>query len=97
MDDFSGLEAPTADSGCLAWLRSSYSGYNGNCVEVADLGHGIAVRDSKAGRRGDVLFFGKRDWTVFLAKLKADPEIEARAVRSPLRLARTGCCPPVWR
>jgi Domain of unknown function (DUF397) len=29
------------------WKKSGYSGYSGNCVEVADLGHAVAVRDSK--------------------------------------------------
>lgn len=29
------------------WKKSSYSGNSGNCVEVADLGTAVAVRDSK--------------------------------------------------
>jgi hypothetical protein len=29
------------------WRKSSHSSSNGNCVELAGLPHGIAVRDSK--------------------------------------------------
>jgi Domain of unknown function (DUF397) len=49
------------------WRKSSYSGYNGNCVEVADLGAGrIGVRDSKAGAGSPVLQFSRADWAAFL-------------------------------
>jgi hypothetical protein len=53
------------------WRKSSYSGYNGNCVEVADLAAGrIGVRDSKAGAGSPVLEFARADWAVFLASVK---------------------------
>lgn len=29
------------------WIKSSYSGNNGTCVEVANVTDGVAVRDSK--------------------------------------------------
>jgi hypothetical protein len=32
----------------VAWQKSSYSGAQGDCVEVAPVGARIAVRDSKA-------------------------------------------------
>ena len=32
------------------WRKASYSGNSGNCVEVADLGHAVAVRDSRSRR-----------------------------------------------
>lgn len=38
----------------LRWRRSSYSGSNANCVEVAVLADGLAVRDSKHPHGGDL-------------------------------------------
>jgi Domain of unknown function (DUF397) len=53
------------------WRKSSYSGYNGNCVEVADLGASrIGVRDSKAGAGSPVLQFARADWAAFLVSVK---------------------------
>lgn len=38
----------TADLRHVSWRKSSYSGgEGGQCVELADLGNGVAVRDSK--------------------------------------------------
>ncbi|MDW5329417.1 DUF397 domain-containing protein [Plantactinospora sp. KLBMP9567] len=52
------------------WRTSSYSGANGNCVEVADnLGAVVAVRDSK-DRSGPVLTFRPAAWTAFTASLR---------------------------
>lgn len=54
------------------WRKSSYSGYNGNCVEVADLAAGrIGVRDSKAGAGSPVLEFARADWAAFVTSVKA--------------------------
>jgi uncharacterized protein DUF397 len=48
------------------WLKSSLSGYNGNCVEVAGLsGDTIRVRDSKHPR-GAVLNFTPAEWDAFI-------------------------------
>lgn len=56
-----------------AWRKSSYSGYNGNCAEVAVLptgdGYVIGVRDSKDP--GPVLEFAPAAWTAFLDGIKA--------------------------
>ncbi|MDQ6740289.1 MAG: DUF397 domain-containing protein [Actinomycetota bacterium] len=53
------------------WRKSSFSAYNGNCVEIADLGVGaVGVRDSKAGLHGPALRFSRADWAAFLADLK---------------------------
>jgi hypothetical protein len=50
-----------------AWIRSSLSYANGNCVEVASLAGGaVGVRDSK-DRAGPVLVFAPRQWRAFVA------------------------------
>jgi Domain of unknown function (DUF397) len=54
----------------FAWQKSSYSGYNGECVEVADMGRQIGVRDSKAGSASPVLRFDRAVWAAFVAGLK---------------------------
>jgi hypothetical protein len=53
------------------WQKSSYSGYNGECVEVA-MGAGIAVRDSK-NPAGPVLRFAPGAWRAFLESIKRGP------------------------
>ncbi len=53
-----------------AWRTSSYSGQNGNCVEVApNLPGVVAVRDSK-DRGGPVLAFAPDEWRSFTAAVK---------------------------
>ncbi|WP_246570865.1 DUF397 domain-containing protein [Kineosporia corallincola] len=50
----------------VAWIKSSRSGVNGNCVEVAFLGEGrVALRDSK-DPQGPVLRFTRGEWTAFI-------------------------------
>lgn len=53
-----------------AWRKSSYSGSSGNCVEVAELPGGWAVRDSK-DPDGPVLEFARAEWDAFLSGCKA--------------------------
>jgi hypothetical protein len=48
-----------------AWRKSQMSQDGGGCVEVADLGDHIAVRDSK-NPDGPALIFTKFEWQCFL-------------------------------
>ncbi len=52
------------------WHTSSYSGANGDCVEVAaTLAGDVAVRDSR-DRAGAVLRFSPASWQAFLAHMR---------------------------
>ncbi|WP_242422555.1 DUF397 domain-containing protein, partial [Frankia torreyi] len=60
--------------------KSSYSnGAGGMCVEVAPLGEGIVVRDSK-NPSGPVLAFSAAEWDAFLAGAR-DGEFDRTRVR----------------
>jgi Domain of unknown function (DUF397) len=68
----------TAASSRAAWRRSSHSGANGDCVEIALHEHAlIAVRDS-TDPGGPRLAFTARQWTAFTATLKNLPGRQAR-------------------
>ncbi|MDA2811637.1 DUF397 domain-containing protein [Nocardiopsis sp. RSe5-2] len=49
----------------LDFRKSSYSGSGDNCVEVADLPTGAAVRDSKHVAEGHFVI-PSREWAAFL-------------------------------
>lgn len=51
------------------WRKSSYSGGQGNCVEVADDSRRILVRDTK-NRAGVVLRFTSDAWRRFADLVK---------------------------
>ncbi len=54
----------------LAWRKSSFSGGQGNCVEVAaGLPGVVAIRDSK-NPDGPVLTVPGPDWTTFVESVK---------------------------
>jgi Domain of unknown function (DUF397) len=52
-----------------AWRTSSYTGTNGNCVEVAGTGGAVLVRDTK-DRDGVALSIPSDAWASFAASLK---------------------------
>ncbi|MFI8942069.1 DUF397 domain-containing protein [Streptomyces syringium] len=53
------------DLSAAVWRKSSASGGEGNCVEVADLADGaVAIRDSKDTRRAP-LRFNATEWAAF--------------------------------
>jgi hypothetical protein len=55
----------------VRWRKASYSGSNGECVEVArNLPDVVAVRDSK-DPRGPMLVFTSGEWQVFTDRVKA--------------------------
>jgi Domain of unknown function (DUF397) len=61
---------PGTDLVHALWRKSTYSGGNGSCVEIADLGTAAAVRDSKDGN-GPKLIFAADEWRGFIDSIKA--------------------------
>ncbi len=57
------------DRNDFIWRKSSHSGGSQECVEVATMGHGIAVRDSK-DPNGSRMVFGRDSWTTFIGGVK---------------------------
>lgn len=57
----------TVDS--ATWRTSSYSGTNGNCVEVGGMASAVWVRDTK-DRNGAGLSVPAEAWATFTASLK---------------------------
>ena len=77
-----GQDAPARPGARPAWIKSSYSYANGNCVEVARLPGGlIGVRDSR-GAAGAVLAVAPRRWRAFLGELR-DVGAESLALNRP--------------
>jgi hypothetical protein len=65
------LQTPDGNR-AVTWRTSSYSGNNGGqCIEVGNASHVIAVRDSK-DRQGPMLAFDPQDWQRFTERVKAD-------------------------
>jgi Domain of unknown function (DUF397) len=51
------------------WRTSSYSGTNGNCVDVGATAYAVLVRDTK-DRNGAMLSVPAQVWAAFTAALK---------------------------
>jgi hypothetical protein len=62
---------PNASAAGFEWTKSSYSGGNNNCIEVAHgaLSAALPVRDSKQPA-GPAVVFGGAAWTGFVAAVK---------------------------
>ena len=60
-----------ADTTTVRWRKSSRSGNQGDCVEVADTlpEGGVGVRDSK-DPNGPVLTFSPASWSAFTTSLR---------------------------
>lgn len=55
----------------IKWFKSTRSGNNGACVEVARLSDEvIGVRDSKAEGKGPILTFTRAEWDAFVGGAK---------------------------
>ena len=54
----------------LAWRKSTYSGANGDCVELAENGQHIVVRHSKEPDQGTLLYT-RSELAAFIAGCKA--------------------------
>ncbi len=60
-----------ADIAAASWKKSSWSSYNGNCVEIAHLQDGrVGIRDTKDLRNSPVLIFTSAEWDAFLLGAK---------------------------
>jgi hypothetical protein len=58
------------ESSILNWRKSSHSGGNGgSCIEVADHGNRVLVRDTK-DRTGPVLRLSPAAWRELVAQVK---------------------------
>lgn len=69
--------APLSQLGGSSWRKSSWSNYNGECVEVAPLGDRVAVRDSKRPD-GAVVVYSASEWRSFLTQAKYVPSVAPR-------------------
>ena len=66
-------------SSSLGWRKSSYSGSDGGCIEVAGAQPGfIAIRDSKDAH-GPKLTFVVTEWRRFISRFKINESDRTRS------------------
>ncbi|MCY9786907.1 DUF397 domain-containing protein [Nocardiopsis sp. EMB25] len=58
------------DQNELTFRKSSYSATQNDCVEVAHLSRGAAVRDTKSRELGHLAFADAHEWHAFLASAR---------------------------
>jgi hypothetical protein len=64
-----GIYVAVQFDGPLRWRKSSYSGDSANCIEVAEIPSGRAVRDSK-NPDGPILSYTVEAWRAFIAEVR---------------------------
>jgi hypothetical protein len=69
------------DLSAAKWRKTTRSGPNGNCVEVAEFSNAIAVRDSK-NPTGPALMFSPAKWRAFVDGTKCG-EFDRWPIRDP--------------
>ncbi|MGX5214886.1 DUF397 domain-containing protein [Streptomyces violaceus] len=68
----SDIATPPNEPTAVAWFKSSHSGGEGNeCVEIASLGRGVTLRDSKLPD-GNTLTVSTGAFAVFIAGVAKD-------------------------
>jgi Domain of unknown function (DUF397) len=59
-----------SDESVSGWRVATYTGGQGNCVEVGSSAAAVAVRDTKDREDGPVLRFAPSVWQAFTESLK---------------------------
>jgi Domain of unknown function (DUF397) len=66
-----------------AWVKSSFSNYNGSCVQLQRLANGdVLMRDTKDHGRGPVLRLTSEEWAGMLVHSK-NGTLEEKALPAP--------------
>jgi len=78
------------------WRVATYTGGQGNCVEVGRSATMIAVRDTKNGQDGPMVWLTLAEWRAFMRRIKS-LVLLSQLIRSPFggidsgRGFRLGC------